>query len=63
MSTNKPGRRPVAIDVVSYETGEVVKSVDVRGKAERTVDKVDRGMQINLDHEKYFTVVRHEADR
>lgn len=50
-----PESKPVAIDVVSYDSG------DTRGKSERTVDKVERGRLINMDRKSFFTCVRYEA--
>lgn len=43
------------IEVVSYETGEVVKALDCAGKSESAVDRIERGMNVNLDHERFYT--------
>lgn len=43
------------IEVVSYETGEVIHRVDVTGRSERQIDQIDRGMQHNLDHTRFYT--------
>lgn len=42
-----------AIEIVERDTGAVVKIIECPSahQAERT----DRGVQINLDHDKYFT--------
>ncbi len=48
------------IDVVDGESGEVVKSVDVTGRPTRERDRVEDGMNINLDHSRYFTRRRME---
>lgn len=45
------------IEIVEYKTGDVVKRIDVTDMSERTVDKTERGMNINLDHSNYYTVV------
>ena len=41
------------VEVVSYETGEVVKSIVCT--SERGADRIERGLNINLNHEKYYT--------
>lgn len=41
------------IEVVSYDTEQVVKVVTVPAGA--SAERVDRGVNINLDHERYFT--------
>lgn len=43
------------IEIVAYGTDEVVKTIDCPGKSERQVDKIDRGVNINLDHERFYT--------
>lgn len=41
------------VEIVSYETEQVVKVVSVPPGA--SADRVDRGVNINLDHDQYFT--------
>lgn len=41
------------VEVVSYDTEQVVKVVSVPPGA--SAERVDRGVNINLDHEHYFT--------
>lgn len=38
------------IQIVEYETDKVIYEVDVTDKNERARDKVERGMNINLNH-------------
>jgi hypothetical protein len=42
------------IAVVEYATGERVHFVEV--KAGRSLDKVERGMLINMDRDRFYTV-------
>lgn len=35
----------------------VVKTIDVTNKTDYQIDKIEDGMNINLDHEKYFTII------
>lgn len=44
------------IRVIEYKSDKVVKSIDVTGKSERQIDKIDRGLNINLNHEEYYTL-------
>ena len=48
------------VEIVNYETGEVVKRMD--GGTERRAEKIDRGANINLDHENYFTRIVEEKE-
>lgn len=43
------------IQIVSTERHEVIKSIDVTGKSKRQIEKIEDGMNINLDHDHYFT--------
>lgn len=47
------------IEIVSYETEQVVDVIGVPEGA--SAERVDRGVNINLDHERYFTRIV-EAD-
>jgi len=51
------------IDVISLETGKSVHSVGCGRCSLRRAEKVERGMNINLDHERFFTeIVEEEGD-
>lgn len=43
------------IKVISYETKEVVEKIDVTGRSEREIERCERGLNINLNHDKYYT--------
>lgn len=45
--------------VVSYDSGKVIKTVPSTSK--RTADRVSSGMDINLNHDKFYTRVRDLA--
>lgn len=51
------------IQIISYETGEPTHEVDVTGMSERQIDKVDSGMNINLNHSEFYTLVAEIEDR
>jgi len=46
------------VEVICYETDDVVKSIEC--SSERDADRVSYGLNINLNHEKYFTVIVFE---
>lgn len=43
------------IEIKSYGNGEVIKRLDVSDKTDRSVDVIDSGMNMNLNHDKYYT--------
>ena len=43
------------LEIKSYEDGKVVKRLDVTGQSDRSIDRVERGMNINLNHEAFYT--------
>lgn len=43
------------IQIVRYEDGKVTYEVDVTGLSERRADKVERGMNINLNSDHFYT--------
>ena len=43
------------LQVISFENGEIIKRVHCNGK--RIADKAEAGMNINLNHENYYTSV------
>ncbi len=47
------------IDIIDFETDEVVMRINVTGKSDRTIDKIDDGLNINLNHDKFYTIVEN----
>jgi hypothetical protein len=45
------------IEVKTFKTAEVVKRLDVSGKSEKSIDRIDDGLNINLNHEKFYTSI------
>ena len=43
------------IDIIRYETDEVVKRLEAPD--ERTADHIEDGININLDHERFYTLM------
>lgn len=43
------------VEVVAYENDEVVKTIPCDD--ERSAERVERGVEINMDHERFFTRV------
>ena len=48
------------VEVVDAESNEVIKTLELANL--RTAEKVEDGMNINLDHARYFTRVK-EVDK
>lgn len=44
-----------AVEIVEIATGEVVESLDVSGMSERSISRMEMGMLINMDRERFFT--------
>ena len=40
--------------VVDRKTGEVVSTVDVTGRSERTIGRVEMGMLINMNTDRFY---------
>jgi len=45
------------IEVKKYDTDEVVKRLDVSDISERSCDRMDNGLNINLNHDVFFTTI------
>jgi len=43
------------IEVIEYNTGKIVKTLDVSGKSEQAIDRIDIGLNINLNHDRFYT--------
>lgn len=43
------------VEVIEYYTGNIVKTLEA--KSERAADRIDDGININLDHDAFFTRV------
>lgn len=48
------------IQVIETETGHVEHQIDVSDKSERQIEKVEDGLNINLNHEVYHTLIVSE---
>ena len=43
------------IEIVRFDTQEVVKEVDVTGHCESYIERCEAGININLNHNEYYT--------
>ena len=43
------------VEIVRFSNGEVVDKIDVSGRNERYIERCEAGININLNHEEYFT--------
>jgi len=46
------------IEITAFANSEVIKRIDVTGQTERSIDKVDDGLNFNLNHELYYTRIK-----
>ena len=44
----------MVIEIVEYETDKVVRTIEC-GASKSHTEKVDDGLNINLDHDRFFT--------
>jgi hypothetical protein len=45
------------IEIVRDETGVVVNRIDVTGKSERSIERCESGIHINMNHSEFHTRV------
>lgn len=45
------------LEIKSYQDGKVVKRIDITGKSETNVAKIDNGININLNHAEFYTFI------
>lgn len=45
------------IEIKGWNDGGVVKRLDVSGRPTRSVDKIESGMNRNLNHDEYYTSI------
>jgi hypothetical protein len=43
------------IQVVSFETEEVIHQIEITGKTHTQIERIDNFLNINLNHEKFYT--------
>jgi hypothetical protein len=46
------------IEIKEYDSENVVKRLDVSGKTDRSVERIESGMNRNLNHEQFYTNTR-----
>lgn len=47
--------------VIEYHTSETVKEIDC-GTSESKADRVAAGLNINLDHSRFYTIINAEEE-
>ena len=43
------------IEIIHYDTGEVFNKIEVTGKSDRVIEKIDDGINRNLNHDRFYT--------
>lgn len=51
------------IEVKSFDNGEVIKRMDVSLESNRSIDRTERGLNLNLNHDKYYTFSYDSIER
>jgi hypothetical protein len=46
------------IQIVGFRNNEIVKNIDVTGKTEREIEKIENGILINMDTDKFYTKIK-----
>ena len=49
------------LEIKSYDDGRAIKRMVVSDKSDREIEKIERGLNIQLNHEKYYTFT-YESD-
>jgi len=49
------------IQIIEYGTGRIVKEFEPL-TSERMADRVDNGVNINLDHARFYTVIKNTEE-
>lgn len=47
--------------IKDYETNNIVEKIDITGKSNRAIEKIESGMNINLNHVAFYTEVTSEG--
>lgn len=51
------------LEIKSRGTHEVILRIDVTNKSERSIEKAEEGMNINLNHEGFFTNIEESETK
>jgi len=46
------------LEIIDMDTDAVIRRMDVSNKTETQIERIDNGLNINLNHDKYLTVVK-----
>jgi len=52
---------PYIIQIIEYGTGRIAKEFEPI-TSERMADKVDNGVNINLNHERFYTLIKNTEE-
>lgn len=48
--------KQILVQIIEYKTNEVVE--EIKCKNQRDADRVDRGININLNHDEFYTMIQ-----
>jgi hypothetical protein len=54
LKINKGVKMSKVLQVIEFSSGKVVKVIDVTGKSENSIEKIERGLLYQMDREKFY---------
>ena len=48
------------LQIIEYETNKIIKDIDITGRGPRQIQSLDDGININLDHKRFYTIIKGE---
>lgn len=56
-------KQNIYLEIIEYSTGEVSQRFDMTDKSETEYDKLDRGINRKLDHERFYTMKHRTTNK
>jgi hypothetical protein len=51
------------IEIKKFSNDEITSRIDVSNKSERLLEKTEKGVNINLNHEEYYTDINYSDSK
>lgn len=56
-------KQNIYLEIIEYSTEKVFQRFDITGKSERAYDKLDRGINRQLDHKRFYTMEHRTTNK
>ena len=56
-------KQNIYLEIIEFSTRKVCQRFDMTGKSEREYDKLDRGINRQLDHERFYTMEHRTTNK